>query len=309
MKLKKIFHRLIKNNKGSAIIFPALAMTVIVGFAALVTDVGLLYFNRTKLSNAADAAALAGASELLNNVNNVETVARDYAVNRNGLNSDEIKNVEIFDNATSVRVTTGRKVHFAFARVLGLDSSMVRASSAAKTAPVSSAKDIVPLTVPDDAYENYEEGEKVTLKVGDWEEGEIGEGNFNALALGDSQGANYFRDLVKYGFNEFVSIGDEVDTEPGNMSGPTEQGVNYRIDLEAPDKPIITIPLFENDPDQEGRTSVTIVGFASFQVDEVVGSGNNSKVKGEFVRRIEPASKTSDGSAEDFGAYGLKLIE
>src|SRR5690606_21957458 len=53
-----------RNEKGSALFLTAIAMVVLLGFAALVTDVGLLYLNRYQLANAADAAALAGVQEL-----------------------------------------------------------------------------------------------------------------------------------------------------------------------------------------------------------------------------------------------------
>ena len=44
----------------------ALLLGVLLGFAALVVDVGMMYTEKAKLQNAADAAALAGAQNLPN---------------------------------------------------------------------------------------------------------------------------------------------------------------------------------------------------------------------------------------------------
>jgi len=53
------------SERGSVAITVALCMTVLLGFAALVVDVGLNWATRTSAQTAADAAALAGASRLL----------------------------------------------------------------------------------------------------------------------------------------------------------------------------------------------------------------------------------------------------
>jgi hypothetical protein len=51
-------------ERGSVAIVVALALTVLLGFAALVVDVGLSWAVRAEAQTAADAAALAGASRL-----------------------------------------------------------------------------------------------------------------------------------------------------------------------------------------------------------------------------------------------------
>ena len=53
------------SERGSVAITVALTMTVLLGFAALVVDVGLSWAARTSAQSAADSAALAGATRLL----------------------------------------------------------------------------------------------------------------------------------------------------------------------------------------------------------------------------------------------------
>ncbi len=49
-------------RRGAAAVFAMVMMVVLIGFAALTIDVGVLYNTRADLQNAADAAALAGAA-------------------------------------------------------------------------------------------------------------------------------------------------------------------------------------------------------------------------------------------------------
>ena len=56
----------IRNESGQAMVFVALFLVVLMGFAALAVDVGAMTVQRSKLQNAADAAALAGALDYAN---------------------------------------------------------------------------------------------------------------------------------------------------------------------------------------------------------------------------------------------------
>ena len=53
-----------KNESGNALVFTALALTVLLGFAGLAVDMGALRYEKRLQQSAADAAALAGASNL-----------------------------------------------------------------------------------------------------------------------------------------------------------------------------------------------------------------------------------------------------
>ena len=56
---------IINSQKGAIIVIFALALIVLVGFAALGTEVGRWYLTRAELSKGVDAAALAGGSQHL----------------------------------------------------------------------------------------------------------------------------------------------------------------------------------------------------------------------------------------------------
>src|SRR5688572_31988869 len=56
--------RLARDESGAVLIYTSIALTVFMGFAALVVDGGRLFTLDTELQSAADALALAGAAEL-----------------------------------------------------------------------------------------------------------------------------------------------------------------------------------------------------------------------------------------------------
>ena len=62
--LNRYFLNVLKNANGVTIVFVALSMGLLLGFAALGVDVGYQYMAHNELQNAADAGALAGAREL-----------------------------------------------------------------------------------------------------------------------------------------------------------------------------------------------------------------------------------------------------
>jgi Flp pilus assembly protein TadG len=59
-----MYKKAINNEKGVALILVAVSVVVLFGMGALAIDVGHLYNVKNQLQSAADAAALAGATEM-----------------------------------------------------------------------------------------------------------------------------------------------------------------------------------------------------------------------------------------------------
>ena len=53
-----------KNERGQVLAFTALGLTLLMGFAGLAVDMGVLRYQRRLQQSAADAAAIAGANNL-----------------------------------------------------------------------------------------------------------------------------------------------------------------------------------------------------------------------------------------------------
>jgi hypothetical protein len=83
--------RLAHDERGAVLVYASLALTVFMGFAALVIDGGRLFTQNTEMQSAADALALAGAAEL---------DGSDDAVDRAKLAMDTlVQNNQTFANA------------------------------------------------------------------------------------------------------------------------------------------------------------------------------------------------------------------
>lgn len=95
----------IRNQKGFAIIYIALAMVAICAFIGLAVDIGYMYVARGQLQNASDSAALAGASKLAG-AGTAQTLARAEAVTFAANNTAATQNVRISSDGTNVLSAT-----------------------------------------------------------------------------------------------------------------------------------------------------------------------------------------------------------
>lgn len=298
--------RILENQRGSALLIIAAGLATFLGFAAIVLDVGSLYLARSRLANAVDAAALAGAQELPAAVENALEQAAQVAV-ANGVDEQGLT-LAVSEDRHAIKVEAVDAVPLYFARIFGLSTATVSAKAEAVVGAVQSVKGVVPLGIE---QQDFVFGELYTLKEGG---GNGTTGNFGGLSFG-MNGASRFREYLRYGYPKELSIGDVIESEPGNMSGPT-QVLQERINAchhvprctpaqFARDCPrIILVPII--DQFGNGRSDVTIVGFAAFFLEEVGGNGNHAYITGRFLQTVT-SGEIGDPSA-DFGLRAVKLI-
>lgn len=299
--------KLLREEKGSVAVIMALMFTVLMGFASLVVDVGNLYLNKSRLSNIADAAALAAAQDLPGEPAQAVLTADNYAAS-NGSPGDRVQ-ASVNSGNTVVTVTVTRTVPLFFAKVFNLLSSDVSATSRAANQVVTGISGTVPFSVE---KQNFIYGNLYTLKEGG---GSGSNGDYGALSLGGS-GASVYGVNIKNGYNGKLQVGQWVETEPGNMSGPTGDGVSYRIaedpvatfDTVQPGSArIIIVPIIDS-LDVAGRGSVLIVGFGAFFLESVGGSGSSNYVTGRFMRLYTMGDTSGASSATDYGLHNISLI-
>src|SRR6188768_1474758 len=120
--------RRLRNESGQALVIFVLFLPVLIGFAALVLDVGNWYAQKRFVQNAADAAVLAGAQDLPN-IGTAQTTAQSYVTKNGG----GVTNVT-FPTANKIRVTVTRNTPTYFAKIFGLSSVNVAAQATATRA-------------------------------------------------------------------------------------------------------------------------------------------------------------------------------
>ncbi len=281
----------------------ALSLAILVGFAAIGVDVGRMYIVRERIYSAADAAALAGVQFLPYDPDEAVATAVEFLA-KNGMAAGATSVTIDPGNGRKLRVQVGLNVEMTFARVLGIGQLQVTGLSSAERLNATAVSHVVPLSVSRD--QNFSYGSLMTLKKGPG--GQVSPGNFGALALGGS-GASQYRENLQYGYAEWISIGDWLRTEPGNMAGPTRTAVEYRIGLDPyatfdqvdRNSPrLVNIPVIDTYPN--GRGEVQVVGFAVFFLEDSDGHG---ELAGRFLR-FDVLGR-GDLGAPDYGAYITKL--
>lgn len=138
--MKRFAKNISKHEKAQILVIFALMIVGLMGSAALVTDLGTVYFQKTDMQNCADAAALAGAQDLPDN-NTAISKAVEFA-GRNGLNAiqngvekdgDKITVTTPYNgDSTKIEVVCERTVQSSFARVLGFTQSNVSSRAVAQ---------------------------------------------------------------------------------------------------------------------------------------------------------------------------------
>ena len=127
-------HRIITlrhGQRGSAAILFVLCLPVLLGFAALAMDVGMLHLTKVEMQNAADAAALAGAQDLPNASNAISS-SKDFAELNGAEKSNTTATTPYDGDSTKVEVVCTKNVEYSFARVLGFTDADVSARAVAQ---------------------------------------------------------------------------------------------------------------------------------------------------------------------------------
>jgi hypothetical protein len=305
----------IKNKKGNSAIIFLIFSTLLIGMMAFITDAGMLYLEKSRLQNAVDAVALAAIQDYPKGEAVMIAQAHHIAELNNVKTEDLVINFS--DNSKRITVSTSKNVQMYFARIFNITDAVVQAKASAKIGTIVAADGIRPIAVE---QQDFEYGKTYTLKKG---AGDAYTGNYGALALGGTGSTNY-RNNLQYGYHgeieigDLVEIGEDLETEPGNMAGPTYEGVSYLLDqdthtshdlskLEKDCPRLIVIPVIDSFS-VEGRSTVKIMGFATFFLEETIYDGGKTEVKGKFIKTLGQG-EIDETTSTDYGMLGVKLVE
>ena len=255
----RVAKRLEGKTPAQALIMVTLMMMVLIGFAALATDTGMIWVNRRSLQNAADAAALAGAQELKPGDSLAPDAARamasDYAdlntitgmtydPTANGATSetcDAQPNVDLlvcrtYVEGDTIRVTVHKRVNPIFGMAVGFDGIDIAARATAVKGSIQSAC-IVPIFQTKDLLEEsgvWANGgvvlnQQTVMKTS---AGDVQSGNFLALQVDGSSSKADWKDAMAdptrcTGENQ-PQQEDTATTSTGNFVGPFDQGMELR---------------------------------------------------------------------------------
>jgi len=381
------------HEKGSILVFGALALIVLAGMATMAVDYGYLQYKRSQLQNAADAAALAGAAELVRSGGDREA-ASDTAVRFGQANLGDQDNpaVAVTDSdvvfyrgavaveegtADTVGVTANRSldrgnaVDMFFGPALGWNTQNLTATAKASLFCSNQTRCPKPFSPPakftwnDNCDTNVkfrgngaldtesvcetgsvvvlgygpdDLGTSIVLKLGDASDTVV-PGHFNPVDYPPvnrgtpETGAAVYRLNISEctGSNAgFISHGDELQIEPGNMIGPTRQGLDdvFALDPDAtwdtaskrilgsrftdPMKSprVALIPFYDpSRPQVSGRNTIYVYQLGAVFIESLSKGGD---VAGRFIQSMAmDPNRNPAGScgADSVALFGVGLIK
>lgn len=216
--------KLVKDEKGAVAVLVAILLTVFIGVTALVVDYGFLAYTRRDLQIAADAAALAGAQEMLilgdeatANQALIYQKVKEYA-EINGISESELIPAPDIDvDKGYVKVVVERDVSNFFAHVIGFNTSKVAARAKAKIVWISGLGGLTPFGVidvrPDEVWAGFEGN---MIKLADDNNDSVYAGSVTAPASSGSHNV-----IVKTVDFDAPTNGIEIDQAAAVMVEPT----------------------------------------------------------------------------------------
>ncbi|TAK27604.1 MAG: hypothetical protein EPO21_23850 [Chloroflexota bacterium] len=325
----------LRNQRGVIAPTVALLMFVLLGFSALVTDVGLVYSVRRQMQNAVDMAALAGANQLLTDALTFESLSMRQAITdnaagvatANGIATGELeplvfsyRNLSARLNPT-ITVAAHRDVNLLFASVLGFSSQRVRVEA---TSVIGRLRPfgLWPWGVTQDSLVYNQE---LSLKVGARQNAT---GNFMALDFDREDQTGGARSYQKYIRNKFNGAPPapvppntwSVPTETGNMVGPTRDPVmdllgmpacTYGTDIRCPRIGLVPVLQAMTWNEVAGKSEVVVVDFAIFRLDSWDNGGTgrgNDTVRGQFLTYAKGVGGVQAFDTDLSGLLGARLL-
>lgn len=300
-------------ERGGTLVTTAIFATGLVVVAGLVADTGAMMYQRTRMQVACDAAALAGAKALLGGQTFAKQEAKAVAA-KNGYQLTD-GGINILQGSR-MTVSMQNPSKSLVARVVeamqgsgdpeAAKDLSVGAKSTADLHCVELTYGPRPFGVPEC---DFKPGAEYVLKQGP---ANAIKGNFQALGI-DGTGATIYRNSILNGAKRTLKVEDMLQTEPGNMMGPTVTAINqllgndqtsYASAVKGARTPrVITVPLLYWDTylSSMGRSNVVVKGFARFYVSYTTSRG---EVYGRFIDKVEQA--TLKGTALE---YAVRLVD
>jgi hypothetical protein len=285
------------------IILVAAALAGLLAFGAISVDAGLLYAERTRLNNVADAAALAGAVALAEYPNSADTVGATAAANQaidnvTGANGLAAAQVTATIGGKDVTVKVSNTTELAFAKVISIPTAQVGASATAEYGTPSvldgeGIGNVVPLGIELTGEEKP--GDRIVLKDGG---GAGTNGDFQFLALDGGKGVPSIEAIFSTGYQGTLTLGQEIDLAQGVKNNIAVTVMPPRLNT------IVFVPVVSA-PD---KNVVTIVGFAAFLLKEMPGNGNDNTIVGELVPIVIPGGGGAGGVSDPSTGYGLRCV-
>jgi hypothetical protein len=297
----------LSNSHGQATVLTVIFLASLLGAGALVVDVGSWFRDQRDTQSDADAAALASAQALPDDVGQASALAAQYLDKNLAGAGREVtfSSANAPNDTVTVKVT--RPAPSVFAKLFGINSVDVHATATARVGGIDQARYAAPSAVdighpmlqckPKPCF-----GEQTELDLQ-----KSGPGAFRLLNLDKSKGGTggtIDSDWILHGYDGYMPL-DWYGSDPGAAFNDNkfDDALNFRIG----DK--LLFPVYDNVKGGGSNFEYHVVGFVGFIVTGFDPKGSKSKVDGYFVSVLWEGIQSTSGGAGDFGVRAIELVE
>jgi hypothetical protein len=301
-------------DRGQAAVLTVVFMTVLLGMAAAVLDVGSWYRADRQLQATVDAAALAGAQALPEDAGAAKALASEYGDKNGGGVTEVAFSLGVLPNDT-ISVKGERAAQGFFTKLFGISSVDVHGAAKARTGVLGEAKYVAPITVslfhpmlactPPPCSDSTEVVLEHKHKPGTGDAA----GSFGLLDLreggGGTAGSSEVSSWMADGYDAYMPLG-VYESVPSTMFN----SVQFRNALTSRLNTEVLFPIYKPPVVESGSNAeYDIVGWVGFVPSKFTTTGDGGKVYGSFKRVIWEGISTESALAVNMGAYAVSLVE
>jgi hypothetical protein len=301
-----------RGETGQAIVFSVLFLTVLIGMAVLVLDVGSWFREDRALQGTVDAAALAGAQGEGGEAVDLALAFADK--NGGGISASDISFESGIVAGDTIVVRGKRTVPGVFSRVFGVASVEVHALAKARAGNVSSARWVATISVnelhPMLQCRCFGPGSPTEIALADLHRAGSGDAAaaFALLELdggGGSAGESTVAGWMGEGYEGLMPLGTYYSVPSAMYNGSAFRGA---FALRTGDD--VLFPVYRP-PVLEGGSNArfNIIGWVGFHLTGTTGGGARAEVQGYFTEVIWEGILNDDPSEPDFGVRAITLVE
>ena len=303
--------KLARDTSGQAIVIMVVMMAALLGFGALVLDVGSWFRADRATQATADDAALARAQALPDDPSGATGSAVAYATkNGGGASSADVTITTSIDANDTISVHVHRKADSFFAKIFGLGQVDVGSNATARTDGIKAAKYVAPIGVPK-SHKDLSGGgcpcfdNPTTLDLGP----AGAPGAFHLINLDEgatgTTGSSTLGDWIAKGFDAYLSLGGYFsDTGAKWNSSNVQDSLNARIGTD------LLFPVYDTINGTGSNATYHVVGWVGFHLTGIEARGSDGSLEGYFTHVIWEGIQvnTAGEGGPDFGVRTVQLV-
>ena len=295
-----------RREGGQAAVLTVIFLVAMLGAVAMVLDVASWFRAQRATQSAADAAALAGAQALPENIGFAGALARQYlGSNGGGAGEFTFTTRQLANDTISVKVT--RQASGVFAKLFGIDSVDVHAKASARSGGIDKAQWAAPIAVdrrhpmlnctPLPCF-----GTPTTITLD-----KVGPGGFHLLNLDGSHGGTggkIDQEWILRGYDGYMPLG-RYNSDPGNAVNDSK----FRSSLQIRYGDELLFPVYDDLDASGANLGYRVIGWVGFVVTNADKVKGKWTLDGHFVRVIWEGILSESGAGSDFGVRAIELVE